>query len=246
MSAVGSLAASLGELILPARCVWCARPGPALCSACAGSLEPFDVALPIGDGTPVAVSAAGAYSDGLRAAIVAYKERGRRDVGRALTRVLSVAAASVYRRFDGPVALVAVPSSRSAARARGGQHMLRLARAVAVDLEIPVAVGAVALRRVTRDSAGLGVDERRANLDGAMSAARPLVVGGGPVAALIVDDIVTTGATLAEAVRALRAAGWPVAGAAVIAATARRFPVADPARRAATAERHAERIRSPT
>jgi predicted amidophosphoribosyltransferase len=75
-----------------------------------------------------------------------------------------------------------------------------------------------------QDSAGLRIDERRANLAGAM-AARPAPNACGPV--VVVDDIVTTGATLAEAIRALRCAGWPVTGAAVVAATPRRR-TADP------------------
>jgi predicted amidophosphoribosyltransferase len=74
------------------------------------------------------------------------------------------------------------------------------------------------LVRAVRDSAGLGAGERQANLSGAM-AARPAVPGA---AAVIVDDIVTSGATLAESVRALRSSGWLVAGAATLAVTPRR------------------------
>ena len=71
-------------------------------------------------------------------------------------------------------------------------------------------------RRAIADSAGLGLRERAENLHHAL-AARP---GEGRVA-LLVDDIVTTGATLGEAERALQAAGWAVAGAVVVAATPR-------------------------
>jgi predicted amidophosphoribosyltransferase len=74
------------------------------------------------------------------------------------------------------------------------------------------------LTRSVRDSAGLGTAERRLNLNGAMLA-RAAPPGW---AAVLVDDIVTTGSTLAEARRALVSAGWPVLGAAVVAATPRR------------------------
>jgi len=67
-----------------------------------------------------------------------------------------------------------------------------------------------------RDSAGLSSAARLDNLNAAMSAGPP---SGRP--AVIVDDIATTGATLREAARALTAAGWMVAGAAVVAATTR-------------------------
>jgi predicted amidophosphoribosyltransferase len=90
------------------------------------------------------------------------------------------------------------------------------------------------LTRTPHDSAGLGVDDRSRNLDHAMRAAARPVPGW---AAIVVDDVVTTGATLREAVRALSAAGWPVAGAAVVAATPRRSgpgaagPLAAPSQR---------------
>jgi predicted amidophosphoribosyltransferase len=98
--------------------------------------------------------------------------------------------------------------------------MVRLARGTAAASGLRVATGALALTRSVRDSAGLGVDERSANLRHAMTA-RPAPPG---LAALVVDDIVTTGATVRESRRALEAAGWPVVGCAVIAETRRRFP----------------------
>lgn len=77
----------------------------------------------------------------------------------------------------------------------------------------------LALTRTGQDSAGLSQRERAANLTEAMTATPPPHPG---TAAVIVDDIVTTGATLREAARALDAAGWSVRGAAVVAATERR------------------------
>jgi predicted amidophosphoribosyltransferase len=67
-----------------------------------------------------------------------------------------------------------------------------------------------------QDSAGLSVSARLANLDHAMRAHPPPAPG---IAAVLVDDVVTTGTTLREARRALCAAGWPVLGAAAVART---------------------------
>jgi predicted amidophosphoribosyltransferase len=95
--------------------------------------------------------------------------------------------------------------------------VLRLARHAARRTATPL-VPALSLARRVRDSAGLHRDERAANLAGAMRATGPLGSGR----AVIVDDIVTTGATLHEAARALREAGWTILGGAAVAATPRR------------------------
>ncbi len=158
--------------------------------------------------------AAGAYAGALRTALIGYKERGRRDLARPLGALLGRGVAL------GPpaVLLVPVPSAARIARARGGDHVLRLAR-VAARCNAADVVTALQLDRPVQDSAGLGWRERAANLAGAMTASTPPRPGAG---AVIVDDIVTTGATLREAARALEAAGWTVRGAAVVAATERR------------------------
>jgi predicted amidophosphoribosyltransferase len=225
---MGSLA-ELADLVLPRRCLYCAAPGSILCVDCLGPIEPFEVDLPSDQGPTVAIWAVGPYEDGLRAAVLAYKERGRRDAGRELARLLARSATAAGEGTcagDSSIVLVPIPSSRATARARGGQHVLRLARSAAPDLGALVAPDALRLTRSTRDSAGLGIDERRANLVDALRATRPPRTNR-RLAAVVVDDVVTTGATLAEAVRALTAAGWPVAGAAVIAATPRYFPRAN-------------------
>jgi predicted amidophosphoribosyltransferase len=82
---------------------------------------------------------------------------------------------------------------------------------------VPVAAGLSIVRR-TRDQAGLGASERERNLRGAMRGGRRLA--GRRV--LLVDDVLTTGATLREAARAATAAGAAVAGAVVLARVPKR------------------------
>lgn len=209
------------DLMLPTSCVCCQRPGGLWCGGCRPVSRPALVALPHG---PPPVYAAGEYAGQLRTALLAYKERGTPSLAGALAGYLSDAADQASRNLTGPrrPVLVPVPSARAAARQRGGDHVRRLASIVAREWSLELFP---ALRLVGRvaDSAGLSIAQRAANLAGRIQALPAGSAGiAGPV--LIVDDIVTTGATLGEAGRALRQAGWPVAGAAVIAATRRRWP----------------------
>jgi predicted amidophosphoribosyltransferase len=224
-----SLVAALVDLVLPTRCAGCGTPGSSLCVACRPD---GDVLWPAVRGGPQTVAAT-AYGGAVRAALLSYKERGRRDLagplGALLARAVAalldevaadVAGRSVYRRGRPAVVLVPVPSSRAAAAARGGDHVLRLTRRAAASTGVRAAPGVLAQARAVQDSAGLDSRERAANLGHALRG-RPAPPG---LVAVVVDDIVTTGTTLREARRALVSAGWPVLGAAVVAATPLRPP----------------------
>lgn len=204
--------ADLLDLVLPGRCAGCGRSGPALCGEC-GAVVPIDVPV-----TGLTVVAAARYEGTIRTALIAYKERGRRELARPLGVLLGLAARQLpaVASAEAAIVLVPVPSSARARRIRGGDHVVPLARAARVA---PVSRALRLVRRV-RDSAGLDIEDRAANLLEAMAATPP----SSGCAAVIVDDITTTGASLTEAARALRVAGWPVAGAAVVAATPRRHP----------------------
>ena len=213
------LLADLLDLVLPRACAGCGAPAPLLCGPCGAALG----APPLGQVRPTPcppglprTSAAAAYGGPVRGALLAHKERGRlalvTPLGAALAGAVSVLGA-------GDVVLVPVPSARAAVRARGHDHALRLARAAARAGGLQAAPLLVPARAVA-DQSGLDAAERAANLAGALVARRAL--GGLPV--VVVDDVMTTGATLVEAARALRDGGARVRGAAVVAATARRGP----------------------
>lgn len=164
------------------------------------------------------------YDGVTRALLLAYKERGAvglaAPLGDALFRAATAASAA-----RGCV-LVPVPSTRESLRRRGDDVVLDLARRARragrrSGTATPV-VAALRHARPVRDSAGLSAGERRRNLAGAFAATRrgAAVLSGRSV--VVVDDLITTGATIAEAARALRQAGALVVGAAAVAATGRR------------------------
>ncbi len=209
--------ADLLDLVLPRDCAGCAAPGRTLCDRCAAALtgppvvarpEPAPAGLP-------RVVAAGAYDGVVRSLLLAHKERGRLALAGPLGAALAGAVA-----VHGPCAvLVPVPSSPASVRARGHDHARRLAAAAGRRLGVPAA-GVLVQARPVHDQAGLDAGERRANLQGALRSRRRL----DGVDVVVVDDVVTTGATLAEAARALSAAGARIRGASVVAATPRRAP----------------------
>lgn len=158
-------------------------------------------------GLPV-VHAAAPYEDAVRAALIAHKERG----ALALAGPLGTALAGAVRAGvgEGPVLLVPVPSARRAVRARGHDPARRIALAAAGALRrtgTPARVaGVLRQRRAVADQSGLDSRQRLDNLAGALvvAAGSDRLLGGGAV--VLVDDLMTTGASLAEAARAVRAA----------------------------------------
>jgi predicted amidophosphoribosyltransferase len=186
----------------------------------------------------------------VRPAVLAFKEHGRAELAGPLGTALAVAVVAVLSGLSGSrsgqVLLVPVPSSAAAVRRRGRDHVRELADAAAGELRaagIPARtarlLGRAGGRRV-RDSAGLDAVERRANLAGRFRA-RPQRTGLPPGSRVVlVDDVVSSGATLTEAARALWAASDTPVLAAVVAATPRR-----PLRRPRAASPGTFTVRSP-
>lgn len=167
----------------------------------------------------VRVVAAQEYAGVWRQAVIAVKERSARSLVKPLGEALAVAVAELVAgttHVGGPLQLVPMPSAPSAVRARGLDSTLMITRRVAAVLteERWVVTVAPRLRHVrrVRDQSGLSGNQRRANLAGALSASRL----AGPT--VVIDDLVTTGASVQEAVRALSAGGANMIGAATLCA----------------------------
>jgi ComF family protein len=217
------LPGGLLDLVLPQSCAGCGGAPGLLCAACRAALSSVPrpaMPSPAPPGLPVPWAAT-RYEGPVRAMIIAYKESGRTGLARPLGAAL---ARCVLAAADPPVLVVPVPSARAAVRRRGHDPAHRLAAAAVAALRaggVPARrVAALTHTRRVADQAGLATAGRAANLAGALRVARPDEVTGRRV--IVVDDVVTTGATLAEAARALRAAGAEVPAAAVVAATRRR------------------------
>ncbi len=199
------------SVLMPVECVGCGDDGRAVCEACRAELLPVGLRREIAGG--LVVHSGLAYAGVARRAVLALKEQNRTDAAGPLGRCLATAvraAASELPSSPGPVELVAVPSTRAAYRRRGYHPVRRLVRAAGF-----AATPGILTVDAHGDQKLLGATDRARNLAGTMRARRDL--SGRRV--LLVDDVVTTGATLAEAARALREAGAEVVAAATVAST---------------------------
>lgn len=220
-SAAGAAANRALDLALPASCVGCRREGPALCAEC---LPALDVRLQAAPGAPIGLPAdlpapllqlewCAPFTGVARRALHALKYDGERR----LAAPLGVALARRWSRAGaGGDVFVPVPASPDRVRERGYDQAALLADEAGRRLRMPV-VRALGRTRATTAQFDLDRIGRASNLDGAfrvVAARRPEVVGRWIV---LVDDVATTGSTLAACASALLEAGAAAVSAVTVA-----------------------------
>jgi predicted amidophosphoribosyltransferase len=238
---VAAATAELLALAVPVDCVSCGAEDLALCVACERQVRlltrhPFraeeqaPALMNVDGGIILPVVAAGVYREELAQALLSFKRHGQRQLravlAKGLGRGIAAAAAGVN-----DVCLVPIPSATGAFIKRGFSpvHLLlsaQLQRRQGVARSGPPVVDVLrksrrraALQQLPGGQKGLGRGARAARVRGSMKVPRrkrSQVLGR---RCIIVDDVLTTGATLAEAARALHLSGAVVAGAVVLAAT---------------------------
>jgi predicted amidophosphoribosyltransferase len=209
------------DLVLPLECGGCGAPSTRWCTACAAELaigpDAPRVVTPRVD-PQVPVFALGRYAGARRRSIVAMKDRGRTDLLAPLSRSLAVGIHRLlhWGLLDVPLTVVAAPTRGWAARQRGGDPVTRIATLATADHSEITVVRALRMKALARDSAGLDSAARERNIAGRVLLTRRRLPPGREL--LLVDDIVTTGATARESVRVLQAAGARVTAVLALAA----------------------------
>lgn len=250
LRAVDVLARALWEvtaLAIPVECVCCGKEDRAICAGCERQVRlltrrPFraESAAPALMGTDgsvlLPVVAAGIYREELAQSVLSFKRHGQGPLAAALAKALGKAVLAATGTGS-DIWLVPVPSGGGAYRKRGFSpvHLLlaRLRHDGVLggmrchDVLRKVRVPAMAGNGVSGGQKGLGRGDRGRRVRGSMrTVPRAGAAGLAGRPCIIIDDVLTTGSTLAEAARALHQAGAVVRGAVVLAAT--RAPDAAP------------------
>jgi ComF family protein len=190
-----ALAQLFSDLVCVRGCVGCGELGGDICQACSARLKPSTSCR-----TPSGVDrivAPWAYEEAARSLVLRLKLGAARSAARPLAAGMRRAAV----RAGGVTGTVTwVPGKPADMRRRGFDHAELLATELSAGLGLPCR-RLLDRRRIPLDQAALSASERRANLAGAFRAVFS------PPEVVLVDDVVTTGATAEACARALRAGG---------------------------------------
>ncbi|WP_235012947.1 ComF family protein [Arthrobacter sp. SLBN-100] len=227
-------AGDLLALAVPVDCVCCGAEDRALCIPCGRNIrrlthKPFraeqgaPALMDVGGTVLLPVVAASVYREELAQALLSFKRHGQHQLGNSLGRALAAAVRAATDGTEG-VCLVPVPTSNAAFLKRGFSPVHLLLRTVSRQLpELPVAnvleKSRTGVLQLPGGQKGLDRGGRARRVRGSMRVHRRARKGLAGRRCIIVDDVLTTGATLSEAARALHLAGAVVIGAVVLAAT---------------------------
>jgi len=212
LRALTDVASAALDLALPASCAGCGREGEPLCAACRPAL---DARLDLPGGVPIGLPAdlpepllqvewCAPFGGAVRAALHQLKYSGERRLGRPLGEAV---ARRWSRVGEGATVVVPVPVHANRERQRGYDQAALIAKVAAAALGLPCA-RALERTRATQAQFELGRDERSANVAGAFRLrTREAIEAVTGQWVLLVDDVVTTGATLAACGFALQEAG---------------------------------------
>jgi ComF family protein len=207
----------IGEALFPARCIGCQRRGTplcpdcrtelpylpnGLCSRCATRRTPRGTCSGCRRLSPAvsAIHASFAYQGAARTAVLTLKFRSARYLSGTMAALMNETLAARPLRAD---LVVPVPLAPKRLRARGFNQAALLAERIAASLDADLAD--VLLRQDRTAQVGLGAAERLTNLAGAFACRDPERVAGKSV--VLVDDVVTTGATVSACASTLALAG---------------------------------------
>lgn len=188
------------DLLLPSNCALCEVSGPAICSDCKAKFNARNFDIRRGQ---LSGFSATSYSEDAAKLIHEFKERGQTSLAAFFgdlisPRLLQFAESEAISE----AILVPVPSSKSTTRIRGFQPAQVLAKQLGRLSRLPV-FAALRAKKAIADQSALSREQRASNVNQSMVASS--AIAGRAV--ILVDDIVTTGATISEAARAVSEAG---------------------------------------
>jgi len=207
----------LKYLLFPTRCFGCRELGYSICSECRKQWNPHLYQSRV---TNLSVYSAITYSPVAKNILLAAKEQGVKSADQLVRNAVSVSIHELFKKYPS-CALVPIPSSASSNRRRGRDFINEIAISVARDLGVAV-LPLLEHQRKIRDQSKLNISNRHQNLAMALSIKPQFRGNYSGEKVVILDDLVTTGATIGEANRALTRGGFKVQAAATACVALRR------------------------